>query len=122
MSRLLIVEDDPSLRALYEAEFSEEGYAVTGASSAEEAMDALRRGQPQAVILDIRLGNANGLDLLRGILLDRPGIAVILNSAYPGYKQNFASWSADRYVVKSSDLGELKEAVAAAVEKRLHAV
>ena len=43
---------------------------------------------------------------------------MILNSAYPGFKQNFASWSADRYVVKSSDLRELKEAVAGALQRR----
>ena len=122
MPRLLIVEDDPSLRSLYETEFAEDGYTVTGAASGEEAMAALQVSRPQAVVLDIRLGGMNGLDLLRGILQDRPEIAVILNSAYPGYKQNFASWSADRYVVKSSDLRELKEAVSGALEKRLHAV
>ena len=122
MPSLLIVEDDPSLRRLYEAEFAEDGYAVTGVSSGEEALRELRGQAPEAVILDIRLGGMNGLDLLRGILQDRPEIAVILNSAYPGYKQHFASWSADRYVVKSSDLSELKEAVSSALRDRVHAV
>ena len=36
---------------------------------------------------------------------------VILNSAYSSYKDNFLSWSADAYVVKSSDLGELKQTI-----------
>ena len=122
MPSLLIVEDDLSLRTLYQAEFTEEGYNVTGVASGEEAMEVLRKSPPQAVVLDIRLGGMNGLDLLRGILADRPEVAVVLNSAYPGYKQDFTSWSADRYVVKSSDLRELKEAVAEAMEKRLHSV
>ena len=104
MPKLLIVEDDPSLRKLYEAEFAEEGYTVTSVGSGEEAMEKLQSSRPEAVVLDIRLRGIDGLDVLRGILENRPEVAVILNSAYPSYKQSFASWSADGYVVKSSDL------------------
>jgi hypothetical protein len=43
---------------------------------------------------------------------------VILNSAYTSYKDNFMSWSADAYVVKSSDLTELKGEIRKALEKR----
>jgi DNA-binding response OmpR family regulator len=118
MPRLLIVEDDPSLRKLYEAEFTEEGYSVTGVGSGAAAIETIRGSDPEAVVLDIRLGDMNGLDLLRGILQERPHVAVVLNSAYPGFKQNFASWSADHYVIKSSDLSELKGAVASALRKR----
>lgn len=115
---LLIVEDDPSLRKLYEAEFADEGYRVKGVASGEEAMASIRSQPPDVVVLDIRLGSANGLDILRRVLQERPEIAVVLNSAYPAYKQNFASWSADGYVVKSSDLGELKAAVSGALTRR----
>jgi DNA-binding response OmpR family regulator len=121
MTRLLIVEDDPSLRRLYESEFAEEGYQVTGVSSGEEALSRLQNDPPEAVVLDIRLTGMNGLDVLRSILQDKPEIAVVLNSAYPTYKQNFASWSADGYVVKSSDLTELKTAVATALRRRSRA-
>jgi hypothetical protein len=38
-------------------------------------------------------------------------VPVVLNSAYSSYKDNFLSWSADAYVVKSSDLTELKETI-----------
>jgi DNA-binding response OmpR family regulator len=118
MSNLLIVEDDPSLRKLYESEFAEEGYEVAGASSGEEALIRLQTDPPQVVVLDIRMSGMDGLDVLRRILKDKPEIAVVLNSAYPTYKQNFASWSADGYVVKSSDLTELKSAVASALRRR----
>ena len=37
---------------------------------------------------------------------------VILNTAYTNYKDNFMTWSADAYVVKSSDLSELKSTIA----------
>ncbi len=118
MHRLLVVEDDASLRKLYEAEFSEAGYVVTCAASGNEALERIRSVPPEVIVLDIRLGDMNGLDVMRGLLQSHPEIGVVLNSAYPGYKQNFASWSADSYVVKSSDLTELKSAVAAAVTRR----
>jgi len=121
MPTLLIVEDDASLRRLYVSEFTEDGYAVTAVSSGEEAIERLRSSPPEAVVLDIRLGGMDGLDVLRRILEDRPEVAVVLNSAYPSYKQSFASWSADGYVVKSSDLSELKNTVAAALARRCHA-
>jgi len=118
MASLLIVEDDASLRRLYETEFSEDGYEVTSVASGEEALERLRTAPPQAVVLDIRLGGMDGLDVLRRILESRPSVAVVLNSAYPSYKQSFASWSADGYVVKSADLSELKATVAAALARR----
>jgi two-component system, response regulator, stage 0 sporulation protein F len=121
MARLLIVDDDASLRKLYEVEFRDDGYRVTSVGSGEEAMEQIQSCAPEAVILDIRLGGMNGLDVLRKLLLERPDIAVILNSAYPTYKQHFASWSADGYVVKSSDLRELKSAVASALRQRTQA-
>ncbi len=121
MRKLLIVEDDTSLRKLYESEFREEGYEVTSVASGEEAMEHIQAAPPEAVVLDIRLSGIDGLTILRELLQDKPGIAVVLNSAYPSYKQSFASWSADGYVVKSSDLTELKQAVASALERRAQA-
>jgi len=121
MQKLLIVEDDPSLRRLYEAEFAEEGYDVRAASSAEAAVEEVRRDPPDAIVLDIRLPGRNGLELLRDLLESRPETAVVLNSAYPGYKSDFACWSADGYVVKSSDTSELKATLAGALRSRARA-
>lgn len=118
MTRILIVEDDPSLRQLYEAEFLEEGYTVATVDSGEEAVESVRQSPPDAVVLDIRLPGMNGLEVLRGLLERHPGVAVVLNSAYPSYKSDFSCWSADGYVVKSSDTRELKEAVGHALHRR----
>jgi DNA-binding response OmpR family regulator len=118
MQRLLIVEDDPNLRLLYEDEFAEDGYAVTLAASGEEAIEAIRKQSIDVVILDIQLGGIDGLETMRRILARRQDIAVVVNSAYASFKSDFASWSADRYVVKSSDMKELKQAVREAVALR----
>ncbi len=112
--RLLVVEDDLSLRRLYCAEFEDDGYAVRSVGSGEAALDEVAVSPPDVVVLDVHLPGANGLETLRTLLERHPEMRVVLNSAYPGYKADFASWSADGYVVKSSDLSELKAAVAGA--------
>jgi DNA-binding response OmpR family regulator len=111
MKTLLIVEDDPNLRLLYEEEFREEGYHVLTAASGEEALEIARRSKVAGVVLDIRLGGMDGLEVMRRLLDVSPDTVVVLNSAYPSFKSNFASWGAERYVVKSSNLRELKQAV-----------
>lgn len=111
MKRLLIVEDDPNLGILYREEFREDGFDVTLVTSGEKAVEVFRAERFACVILDLRLGDTSGLDVLRALLEDRADIPVVINSAYSSFKADFASWSADRYVVKSSDIGPLKEAV-----------
>ncbi len=118
MQKLLIVEDDPNLRLLYEEEFREEGYDVALAASGEQAIEAIRGRRVDAVILDIQLGGIDGLETMRRMLSSGEGVAVVVNSAYASFKSDFASWSADRYVVKSSDLTELKAAVREVLARR----
>ena len=118
MKKLLIVEDDPNLRLLYEDEFTEEGFDVLSASSGEEAIEHIRRNKVDAVILDLHLGGIDGLETMRRMLSFRQEIAVVVNTAYASFKSDFASWSADRYVVKSSDLTELKRAVREVLGRR----
>lgn len=121
MHRILVVEDDASLRLLYEEELTEAGFEVTSVATGEDAVDAiLGRSDAgfDAVVLDIRLGGMDGLETMRRILTDRPHTAVVLNSAYGGFRSDFASWAADAYVVKSSDLSELRNSLRDAIERR----
>ena len=53
----------------------------------------------------------NGLEALPRILGLKEGLPVILNTAYSQYQESFMSWAADAYVVKSSDLSELKQKI-----------
>jgi DNA-binding NarL/FixJ family response regulator len=61
--------------------------------------------------MDLLLPDGKGLDYLQRMLARHRRLKVIINSAYPIYKQDFRSWGADRFVTKSSDLFELKNAV-----------
>ncbi len=111
MAKILVVDDEVNIRKLYKSELEDEGYDVVTAASGAEALHILRDSAPDLVILDIKLEQENGLDFLRHMMEIRPSLSVILNSGYSTYKDDFSSWLADAYLVKSSDTSELKEKV-----------
>lgn len=117
--RVLVVDEDVALDTLYEAELTDEGYDVFVARSGEEALSRLDEVRPDVVSLDIRMPGRDGIDTLRAIKARRPTLPVVLNTAYEGYKADFGSWACDAYVVKSSDLSDLKAALRAALQCRV---
>ena len=113
MKRILIADDEEALQRLYKEEFEEEGYEVLLAGNGNEVL-ALLEGPnqlPDLIVMDIRMPGLSGIDTLRIIKEKYPQVPVILCSAYSEFKQDFSVWASDDYVVKSSDLTELKEAV-----------
>lgn len=117
MSRILIVDDEKNLRRLYEKEFRADGYDVLVADNGNDAIATVESQSPDLVILDIRMPGMDGLEALGRILGKHNNIPVILNTAFASYQENFMSWAADAYVIKSSDLTELKEKVKQVLEK-----
>jgi len=107
MSRILVVEDEQSLRLLYRNDLEQEGYEVVTVGSASEGLRAYETESLDLVVLDIRLPGMDGLDAMARMLDKNPRIPIVLNTGYSSYKDNFLSWAADAYVIKSSDTGEL---------------
>ncbi len=118
MKTILIVEDEPAQQLLYETEFQEMGFRTVIARDGQEAIDKVREVHPDVVILDLMLPRKHGLDALREVLAADPNLPVIIHTAYSHYKDDFMSWAAEEYVVKSSDLGELKKAVERVLARR----
>ena len=108
---ILLVEDDQNQRDLYEEELIEEGYRVVTACDGRAALKAVTDESPDLVIMDINMPVMDGLDSLSLMMEHSSHIPVIINSAYASYQDSFSSWSADAYIVKSSDLSELKQTV-----------
>ena len=108
MSRVLLVEDEKNQRLLYQQELMEEGYEVHVAKDGREALTHLKEHRPDVIVLDICMPGMDGIETLGQVLSRDNTIPVILHTAYSSYKDNFMTWSADAYVVKSSDLKELK--------------
>ena len=109
--KILIVEDEKNLRSLYKREFVEEGYDVFIASDGEEAIELFNKESLDLIILDIRIPKVDGIEVMKRILVQNKDIPIIINSAYGSYMDDFMSWAAKAYVLKSSDLTELKTKV-----------
>ena len=111
MKTILVVDDDEAIRTLLQEELSDEGYRVIIAGNARDALKKVEEEALDLVILDIRMPGMDGLEALPRILGLKEDLPVILNTAYTQYRESFMSWAADAYVVKSSDLTELKAKV-----------
>lgn len=118
MEKILIVDDDLSLLRLYQEELSEEGYKVILAKDGMEALKKFEKESPQLVVMDIRMPVMDGIETLTALLGKNRQIPVILNTAYPQYRENFMTWGAEAYVIKSSDLTELKQKIREVLDKR----
>ena len=118
MAKLLVVDDEANIRLLYAQELSDEGYQVVTAASALEAVEKLEAESFDLAVIDIKLKNESGIELLQRIVKERHTLPVILCTAFSCYKDDFSAWLADGYVVKSSDLQELKDEIARVLAKR----
>ena len=118
MEKILCVDDDFSLLYLYQRELSEEGYEVILAKDGKEALSKFMKEKPRVVVLDIRLPVMDGIETLNALLGKDRQAQVILNTAYPEYKENFLTWGAAAYVVKSSDVTELKQRIREVLQGR----
>ncbi len=116
--KILCVDDDPSLLNLYREELTEEGYKVIVARNGKDAVTRYSREKPNLVILDIRMPEMDGITALNVILGKDRQVPIIFNTAFPQYRENFMTWGADAYVMKSSDLSELKQAIRQVLERR----
>ena len=111
MKTILLVDDEANIRFVYEEEDKEEGYRIISAATGEEALSLFENDTPDLVILDIQMPGMNGIEVLRRMKKVNSSIPVILSSAYPEFKQDLGAWASEEYIVKSSDLQQLKDAV-----------
>ena len=116
MKKILIVDDEEVIRMLYGEELEDEGYDVVTIGTGHGLTELIAKEKPDLIILDIKMAEHNGLDLLQDIRKEFYNIPVILCSAYSSYKGDLKSIAADYYVVKSADLSELKQKIKMALE------
>ncbi len=111
MTTILLVEDDKNQRLLYEQELRNEGYEIVTASDGKDALEKVQEKLPDIVIMDINMPEMDGIEAMGKLLSKNKEIPVLINTAYSNYKESFMSWAAEAYIVKSSDLSELKEKI-----------
>ena len=111
MRKILVVDDEESIRELYRADLSDEGYEVELAMDGRQALVLLESFLPNLVTLDIKLPDIDGIEVLRRIREKNATIPVILLTAFGEFRQDFNTWASDAYIVKSHDTTELKDTV-----------
>ena len=119
MAKILIVDDEEHIRFLYSEELTDEGYEVTTADSGYQLLERIEKEKPDLVVLDIKMVDYNGLDLLQDIRNKYYDLPVILCTAYDTFKEDMKSIAADFYVIKSFDLTELKNKIKMALDTKL---
>ena len=115
--KILVVDDEKNILKLYKAELEDEGYNIVTANSGKEALDVFRQENPDLVTLDIMMPDIDGIQVLRQLKQENPQIPVIMLTAYD-YRDDFSVWVSDAYVVKSSDLANLKATIKQIIEKK----
>ena len=88
------------------------------AGSANESFDILKDEPVDLVVLDIKLGFQSGLAVLQRLAIEFPDLPVILCSAYASFQNDYISWLAENYIVKSSDPEELLNEVNKVLNKK----
>lgn len=81
-TRILVVDDDESLRRVTQVQLEQEGYVVSTAPNGKEALALLEKSPQDLVISDLKMPGMSGLDLLRRIRTDYPEIIVLMMTAY----------------------------------------
>jgi two-component system response regulator (stage 0 sporulation protein F) len=119
MAKILIVDDEEHIRFTYSEALTDEGYEVATADGGYRLVERIEEEKPDLVVLDIKMVDYNGLDLLQDIRNQFYNLPVVMCTAYDTFKEDMKSIAADFYVVKSFDLTELKSRIAMALEARV---
>lgn len=119
MARILIVDDEEHIRTLYTLELEDDGHEVLALETGKGLAEHIEGFGPDVIILDIKMVDVSGLDVLQEVRNRYYDLPVILCSAYGMYKGDIKSLAADYYVVKSSDLAELKQKIQTALESQI---
>jgi len=111
MNQVLVVDDDPGMRAALEARFLRRGWRVETATSARDGIEKFRRGMHPLIVTDIRMPGEDGFCLMRSARSIAPHTAVILLTAFasvPGAVAAMKDGACD-YLVKPVSFEQLEQ-------------
>jgi nitrogen regulation protein NR(I) len=118
MATLLIVDDEPNVLYSLEKRLRSESLEVITASTARQGIEMVRRRDPDAVLLDVRLPDMSGLDAFNEIREHDPRLPVVIITAHATTETAIEAMKrgAFEYLLKPLDLPELREVVSRAIE------
>lgn len=115
VTKLLVVEDDAAMNLILRDFLNNQGYSVITASSVTGALKSLKASRPEQrpalVLSDIMLGALTGIDLCKKVLLEYPGIPVVLFSVFDQLETEALQSGARRFLKKPFALEALADVV-----------
>jgi two-component system, response regulator, stage 0 sporulation protein F len=110
MKTILVTEDEELLSEIYRDTLEKEGYRVLTALTGSSALSHLEAAEPDLVILDIKLPDMSGAQVLEAIRKKYPDLPVIMCTAYDTFRDEHEFWSSkiSYYIVKPVVLDDLK--------------
>jgi two-component system response regulator PilR (NtrC family) len=121
-ARILVIDDEPDLRTLYELTLLREGYRVEAAGDLQQARQQLSEHQFDAVITDMRLPDGLGLELLRDMISQQRPERCVIITAHGSAENAVEALKAGAfdYLTKPVDLKQFRSVVASAVQGTRH--
>jgi two-component system nitrogen regulation response regulator GlnG len=118
MNPVWIVDDDRSIRWVFEKALSREGIAYSSFESAKDALSALADGPPQVLVSDIRMPGPSGIELLQRVKERHPAVPVIVMTAYSDLDSAVSAFhgGAYEYLPKPFDVDQAVELIRRALE------
>ncbi|MGE4280758.1 MAG: sigma-54-dependent transcriptional regulator [Magnetospirillum sp.] len=117
---ILLIDDEEALVRSLSFALKGEGYRASGAHSGTEGLAMLRQDQPSVVLLDLRLPDMSGMEVLQGIRAENPDLPVIMISAHGDTRAavKAVKLGATDYLTKPFELDELFHVIASALERQ----
>ncbi|PKO25163.1 MAG: nitrogen regulation protein NR(I) [Betaproteobacteria bacterium HGW-Betaproteobacteria-8] len=121
MKPIWIIDDDKSIRWVFEKALARTDMEFKTFASVPEALNALNREEPQVVVSDIRMPNGSGLDFLQEIRQRLPNVPVIIMTAYSDLESAVAAFQggAFEYLAKPFDVDQAIEIIRRAVDETM---
>ncbi|MBP1780126.1 MAG: sigma-54-dependent transcriptional response regulator [candidate division NC10 bacterium] len=118
--KILVIDDDESLRRVLEYNLAQEGYAVLTASSGEQGLEFLRKESVDLVLTDVRMPGMNGLQVMEEVRKLDPSIPVIILTAFGTIEAAVEAMKAGafHYISKPFNRDELKLTLRKALEMK----
>lgn len=122
MSKVLIIEDEESLRDVYREEFESEGFTVETASDGHEGIEKMASFLPDLVLLDLMMPKMSGFDVLKNAK-DNPALKnipiIVFSNINPDVQDLLKNWGAVNFLLKADNTpGQIVERVKEVLKKK----
>ena len=118
--RILVVDDEPTVRESCQRILAQRGYEVETARAGKDGLDRARRGYFDCVLVDLKLPDLDGMEIVRSVRADRAGVAVLVITGYGAVESaaEATRLGASDYVCKPFTPEEILKAVEGALARR----